>query len=182
VEQLVYENAVEGLFIKAFGKQLTPALKAAIKEVGIDLSQPLKTQYPGVVVNQATALLRKHLFGRESDDEKAYFLIGSGTLDGYFDTVLGRAMVSVLRIVGYERIIDRLPRQMASGSNYQFVEVKRVKPGEATVSCSDYQPHPALNLGVLTRAFTHYFPAPGFRMTIAEVLPERALYKLTWTV
>ena len=180
MEKLVYENAVEGLFIKGFGKQLSPTLKAAMKEVGIDVDAPLKTSYPGDIVNRCTQLLREHVFRHESDDAKAYAALGSKTLDGYFDTLLGRAMVGVLRVVGYERIIDRLPRQMASGSNYQFVEVKRVKPGEAEVSCSDYQPHPAINLGVLTRAFTHYFPAPDFKMEILRVEPARCLYRMTW--
>ena len=57
MEKLVYENAVEGLFIKGFGKQLTPTLKAAMKEVGIGLmrlsgyetSPTLKPRYPNFV-------------------------------------------------------------------------------------------------------------------------------------
>jgi uncharacterized protein (TIGR02265 family) len=181
VEQLIYENAVEGLFIKGFGKKMTPRLKVGLKEIGLDLDAPLKTTYPGELINRCTKLLREQLFANEPDDLKAYTAIGSTTLDGYFDTVMGRAMVSVLRIVGHERIMDRLPRQMASGSNYQIVTVKRIKPGEAEVHCSDAQPHPGINVGVLNRAFAHYFQAPNFVCAIHEVQAPGCLYRCTWT-
>ncbi|MFT3840680.1 MAG: DUF2378 family protein [Myxococcaceae bacterium] len=181
MEQLIYENAVEGLFVRGFGKRITPKLKAAMREAGLDLDAPLKTTYPGPVINTCSKLLREHLYAHEKDDLKAYTDIGSTTLDGFFDTVLGRAMASVLRIVGYERIIDRLPRQMASGSNYQIVTVKRVKPGEAEVHCSDCEPHPGINVGVFTRAFGHWFQAPNFVCVILKVDQTGCTYRLTWT-
>jgi uncharacterized protein (TIGR02265 family) len=181
VEQVIYENAVEGMFLKGFGKKLTPRLKAELKEIGLDVDAPLKTTYPGVLINKCTEALRRHLYAHEKDDLKAYIDIGSTTLDGYFDTIMGRAMVSVLRIVGYERIIDRLPRQMASGTNYQFVTVKRTKPGEAEVHCSDCKPHPGINVGVLGRAFGHYFQAPDFKIVIHKLDETGCTYLLNWT-
>ncbi len=180
MEKLVYQNAVEGLFVKAFGKKMSPTVRKAIREAGIDLDAPLKTAYPGEVVNRCTQLIRHGVFAHEPDDTKAYFALGAQTLDGYFDTVLGKAMTGVLRVIGFERVIDRLPQQMASGSNYQHVTVERPRPGEAIVTCSDWLPHAGINLGVLTRAFTHYFRAPDFKMEILKVEEQGATYRLSW--
>ncbi len=182
MEQLIYQNAVEGLFVKAFGKKMSPTLKKAIKAEGIDLDAPLKQAYPGEVVNRCTRLVRQHIYANEPDDDKAYYALGVAVLDGYFDTMLGRAMASVLRVIGFERVIDRLPQQMSSGTNYQHVTVQRTRPGEAIVHCSDCIPSAYINVGVLTRAFTHYFKAPEFKMEVVKVDETGATYRLNWKV
>jgi len=171
LEKLVYENAVEGLFVKA-SQAAHPDAEGGDERGRHRRRGAAEDLVPGPHRQPLHPAAARAPVSPRADDTKAYALIGSTTLDGYFDTVLA-AMAGVLRIVGYERIIDRLPRQMASGSNYQFVEVKRVKPGEAEVSCSDY---------LLTRRSTwacsprihQYFPTPDFKMEILRVEPSAA--------
>jgi uncharacterized protein (TIGR02265 family) len=180
-EKLVFESAIEGLFLKAHRAKLTPSLKSAIRELGIDLDRPLAPTYPLAKVNEATRLLRKAAYGHEPDDLKAYRAMGSAILDGYFDTLLGRALASVMRAIGFRRVIDRLPQNLASGNNYQVATLQWVGPTEVEVTMFETTPHPGLNLGVLERAFTHWFKAPGFTAEIAREHPPGATYRLRWT-
>jgi uncharacterized protein (TIGR02265 family) len=179
--KLVFESSIEGVFIKGHGSKLTPSLKAKFRELGVDLDKPLKPTYPLAAVNECTRLLRKFVYAHEPDDLKAYKAIGSATLDGYFDTMLGRALSSVMRVIGFRKVIDRLPQNFSSGNNYQQAKLKWLGPCEVELELIETSPHPGLNVGVMERAFGHYFKAPGFQVEIAREHPPGATYRLRWS-
>lgn len=180
-EKVVFEQAVEGLFLKGHKTKLTPSLKAQLRELGIDLDRPLLPTYPLLKVNEATRLLRRAAYAHIADDALAYQMMGSAILDGYFDTLLGKALAQVMRTIGFRKVVDRLPQNLASGNNYQVSSLQWVSSNVVEVSMADTSPHPGLNQGVLTRAFVHYFKAPGFKCEIAREVPPGAVYRLSWT-
>jgi uncharacterized protein (TIGR02265 family) len=180
-EKLVFEQAIEGVFLKGHGSKLTPSLKAALREQGIDLDKPLSPAYPLLMVNEATRVLRRYVYAFEPDDTKAYTQMGEAILDGYLNTMIGKTLASVMRVIGFRKVIDRLPQNLMSGNNYQVATLKWLGPTEVEVSLAETSPHPALNLGVLRRAFTRWFPAPGFQIEIAREHPPGATYVLRWT-
>jgi hypothetical protein len=59
--------------------------------------------------------------------------------------------------------------------------MKWLGPSDVELTVAEVSPHAALNLGVLRRAFTHYFKAPGFSIEIVREEPPGATYRLRWT-
>lgn len=176
----VYLQGVEGVFTIGHASKLTPAAKAAIKAAGIDLDQKLKPYYSPTVTNEATRQLRKHVYGHEPNDDKAYFMIGAATADGFLQTVLGKTLVGVFKLLGFRRVINRMPQVVASGGNYQSVDLVEVAPNIVDMTVSHTEPHPAMFLGTLNRSFTHYFQAPEFKVEILKDHPPGATYRLQW--
>jgi uncharacterized protein (TIGR02265 family) len=181
VEKLVFDQAVDGLFLRGHGDKLTPAMKAELKVLGVDLDKKLLPAYPLKTINAATEVMRRHVYAHLADDAEAYRVMGEAILDGYFDTVLGRAMANLLRVIGFRKAIDRMPRNLASGNNYQVAALNWLGPNEVELLVEESQPHPALNLGVFDRAFRHWFKAPGFEISVVRVHPPGATYLMKWT-
>ena len=55
----VFEHSIEGMYLKGHPKALTPPVKAALRDAGIDLDKPLKSSYPAAIVNEATRVFRR---------------------------------------------------------------------------------------------------------------------------
>jgi uncharacterized protein (TIGR02265 family) len=178
--RVVYEQAIEGMYLKGHPKALTPQVKQALRELGIDLDKPLKAAYPAAIVNEATRVFRRLAYGHEPDDMKAYIAMGAATVDGYFNTVIGRAMTGVLKLVPFKRLIDRLPSAMSGGSNYTRVKVEWKGPAEAHVTLDDTEPHPGLNLGVMQRALSHWFGGKNVQISVHEHVRPKTTYRITF--
>jgi uncharacterized protein (TIGR02265 family) len=181
-QRLIYEQSIEAMYLKAHPEKLTPQVKAALRELGIDLDQKLKPFYNADAVNDATRLFRRLAYGHVADDEQAYSQMGERILDGYFNTIYGKPLVSLLKLLGAKRIVDRLPQAMTASSNYMKVTVEWKGPTEAWLTLSDTSPSPHLNLGVIRRAFVHWFNTPSFQVSIQEHVAPRATYRMTWKV
>jgi uncharacterized protein (TIGR02265 family) len=180
-QRLVFEQSVEGMYLKGHPDLLSPQVKEALRAVGIDLDQKLKPYYPSELVNEASRVFRKLAYAREPDDAKAYTRMGERIVDGYFNTVLGKAMVSVLKLFGAKRIVGRLPMTMKSGTNFQDVTLEWKSETEAWLTLADTEPDPNINVGVIRRAFTHWFAVPSMKVEIVEHARPKATYRLTWT-
>jgi uncharacterized protein (TIGR02265 family) len=179
-QRLVFEQPVEGMYLKGHPELLTPQVKDAIRAVGIDLDQKLKPFYPSEMVNEATRVFRKLAYAREPDDAKAYTRMGERIVDGYFNTVLGKAMVGVLKLFGARRIVGRLPQTMKAGTNFQEVTIDWKGDTEAWLTLADTEPDPHLNVGVIQRAFVHWFSVPSMKVEIVEHVRPKATYRLNW--
>jgi uncharacterized protein (TIGR02265 family) len=179
-QRLVFEQSIEGMYLRGHPDKLTPAVKAELKKHGIDLDQKLKPFYPSEQVNEATRVFRRLAYRHLSEDAVAYAQMGERIVDGYFNTLHGKALVSVLKLFALKRIVHRLPQAMASGSNFLKVTVDFKGPAEALLTLSDTEPSPHLNLGVVRRAFTHWFGAPGFQISLHEHVKPQATFRLTW--
>jgi uncharacterized protein (TIGR02265 family) len=180
-QKLVFEQSVEGMYLKGHPELLTPQVKAAIRAIGIDLDQKLKPVYPSELVNEATRTFRKLAYAGEADDAKAYARMGERIVDGYFGTVFGKAMVGVLKLFGPKRIVGRLPQTMRSGTNFQTVTLEWKGEAEAHLTLGDTEPDPNINVGVIRRAFTHWFGVKTFQVSIVAHERPKATFKLTWS-
>jgi uncharacterized protein (TIGR02265 family) len=180
-QKLVFEQSIEGMYLKGHPELLSPQVKEAIRAVGIDLDQKLKPFYPSELVNEASRVFRKLAYAREPDDAKAYTRMGERIVDGYFNTVLGKAMVSVLKLFGAKRIVGRLPMTLKSGTNFQVVTLEWKGETEAWLTLADTEPDPHVNVGVLQRSFTHWFGVPSMKVSVVEHARPKATYRLNWT-
>lgn len=129
-EQIVFGHNFEGLFMKGLGEQVTPGLRAQLREAGIDLEKPLLPGYPVQTWMKALSLTAAALYGHRPVDE-AYEELGRRFIGGYFETMLGKALLAMLKVVGPERTFKRMTQNFRSGNNFNEVESRILAPGKA---------------------------------------------------
>ena len=116
-ERLVFESAVEGLFLKALGDRVTPALRERLlREAHIDL-QGLEVAYPLAHWERALEITAQTLYPAQPLPT-ALEHIGEELTRGFFETLIGRALHGVLKLIGPRRTLLRTERNLRSGNNY----------------------------------------------------------------
>jgi uncharacterized protein (TIGR02265 family) len=123
-KRVVFGSSVEGLFIKGLGARLTPELRERLKnEAQLDLAR-LQTAYDLATWKRALALTADIVHPGVPRDE-AYERLGADLSRGFFDTFLGRAVHTVIKLIGPRRTLLRTERNLRSGNNYtecSFIE------------------------------------------------------------
>jgi uncharacterized protein (TIGR02265 family) len=128
-QQLVFNHTVQGLFSRSFPDGVPPELKAQLRAVGVDLDKPLLPAYPTSVWARCIALGAQAAFP-EDRREVAWRKLGERMIDGYQDFMIGRAMFSLLQVLGPRRTLQRAQKNFRTGNNYSEVRVSDVSPTE----------------------------------------------------
>ncbi|XXF78273.1 DUF2378 family protein [Myxococcaceae bacterium GXIMD 01537] len=129
-ERLVFDHTVEGLFVRALAGQVSPALKVQLREVGLDLDRKLLPAYPVETWSQCLSLAARALHPAEPQ-EVALRKLGERMVEGYRQTVVGRALFGMVRLLGPKRLLGRAQQNFRSGDNYTEVRVTELGPTEA---------------------------------------------------
>lgn len=175
---MVYESSMEALYVRALRPLMSEACLKELAAAGLDLSAPLRPQYRAEDTYRFLPIVRAHLFP-SLDDEEAYLRIGRLFLDGYFQTPLGVAVRVLLRLLGPERNVLRLPAYFEGGTSYLKVTVQKLAPGHFHLTISEVSVHPAVTQGVLEQAMK----VAGARDPTVEyrVLPDgQVVYWIRW--
>lgn len=114
---VVFSQTFEGLFLQGLKGRVTPALKDRLRELGLELDRPLAPAYPVEVWNGALAAAAAEVFPALSSLD-AHEALGVAFLTGYAHTLMGRAMMALLRVLGPKRALERMERNFRSGNNY----------------------------------------------------------------
>lgn len=110
----VYEHTVEGLFFKALTSRITPSLAAQLKELGIDVrGKPRSVPHQQWV--QALKLASE-LF--EGPEDERFRQLGQAVMLRHEETVMGRAVITVMRMMGPKRVLGKINTTLRSGNNY----------------------------------------------------------------
>lgn len=120
VEEVIFAGAVEGLFFKGLGERVTPQLREALKVIGIDLSRALLPAYPRETWNTAIRLAAQHAWPQLEAGE-AHVRLGRVLIEGFQQTLLGRALAGVAKVLGPMRTLARMRKNFRTGGNYNEV-------------------------------------------------------------
>ena len=126
---LVFNNSVQGLFSRTFPDGAPPELKAQLRAVGVDLDKPLLPAYPTTTWSRCIQLGAQAAFPDERR-EVAWRKLGERMIDGYKDSMIGKAMFSMLQVLGPRRMLQRAQKNFRTGNNYSEVRVSDVSPTE----------------------------------------------------
>jgi uncharacterized protein (TIGR02265 family) len=126
-EKLVFDHTMESV-IRLLGKQPSPEQAAALLKLGVDVAKPLLPAYP-----LPTYLAVKDYVGSQRwphlPPEQAHFEQGCAFIKGYAETWMGKALFTVARVLGPERMLERMSQNFRGGNN--FTETRLVKLGPA---------------------------------------------------
>lgn len=112
---VVFNSAVEG-FARSFGSKMSAELIAEAKAMGVDFDHLL----PAYPLPTWEALMQKVGDALYADvpPERRFRTMGRDFLDGYFETLLGKAIFATARLLGPRRTLERMARNFQSGTNY----------------------------------------------------------------
>jgi|GEM_PF-1466338 len=149
VEDVVFGNTVEALFLKALGSRLTPRCYERAAAAGIDLRGKLKPFYPREPYYAAVRAVAEELFP-ELDPERRLFEMGLAFMSGFDQTLLGKAILAAVRLIGARRMLAKMTDKFRSSNNYMKTEMVERAPGDIELTLSQTSGAPAYFEGVLT--------------------------------
>jgi uncharacterized protein (TIGR02265 family) len=126
-EKLVFDQTLEGLFVRGLEGQVTPSLRLHLREVGVDLDRKLLPAYPFETWCFCVQVAARELYS-SAPEEQAYHALGERMVDGYRGTLIGRALFSVLQLLGPRRMVGRVQQSFRSGNNYTEVHTQALAP------------------------------------------------------
>ncbi|MFO0595524.1 MAG: DUF2378 family protein [Myxococcaceae bacterium] len=147
-QRLHFDTVVEGLWHRALKGRVSDDLRAALKADGLDLSKKPDPAYPAEKMGRWYRLTAKHVFP-ELNEEDALRALGAEAFRGLTRTVMGAAMMAVLRVLGTRRSLERMTRSMRSGNNYIEATFSSAGRGEATLVFKDVNGLPSYFAGVV---------------------------------
>jgi uncharacterized protein (TIGR02265 family) len=176
-ERLWYQNIVESVFVRGPGPLMTPALRELVKREGIDLDRLLPA-YPVTTVARAARAALPQLFPGQPPSE-ALRSFGVASLRGYNETVLGGAVVGLLKLLGTRRALERLRISMSAGSNYLKTDFTPVSERSARLTLSDVSEMPEFYQGIFEEG-GRLIGASNFRVTLEPGAGPGASYLVEW--
>jgi uncharacterized protein (TIGR02265 family) len=135
-EKLVFAQSVEALFVRSLGPHLTSEGRRNLKEVGLDLAEPLR---PAYALEQWRTFLRvaaPDVFPKLSL-EAAHFGLGERYVQGYRQTAVGRASMALVAHLGPRGTLERVSHGARAGNNFNEVRVKELGLREARLWMKD---------------------------------------------
>jgi uncharacterized protein (TIGR02265 family) len=129
------ETAVEAMFVRGFGDRLSPAVRAQLKQAGLDLDRPLSAAYPQAVFDGALKLAVESVFPSLPASE-AHFEAGKLYMQGFDHTLLGKAVVQMGKLIGPERTLGRMQRNQRTTSNFGSLALEKLAPTHFVIHSS----------------------------------------------
>jgi uncharacterized protein (TIGR02265 family) len=177
-EDIVFDNTVEALFHRAVGKRLTPRCRKRLAEAGIDLSAPLRPTYPRTTFYRGVFIVTEELFPGVPRDQ-ALFELGGIFFNGFVETLIGKAAISVMKVLGPRRTLGRMTQNFRSSNNYMETRLEERSPSHAELWLSQCSGAPTYFQGVIHRALT-IIGARGLEIRVKEVEGSSCVLDISW--
>jgi uncharacterized protein (TIGR02265 family) len=179
VQKLVWESAVEGLFIRGVARRMTPALRDELRANGLDLSARLPPGLPSATWYACLNSAAKHLCPELSRAE-AMRALGHLTIEGIAHTFWGKAFAPAAALLGPRRLLTRLPGQIRSTNNFAQGVLTEVSTNELKLEVSDVGDAPEMLQGSLER-LASWAGAKEVQVTFTFEEPPTASYLVRWS-
>lgn len=174
---VIFEHIVDGL-LRALRPLLSPAGEAKLRELGLDPNGKLNPAYPAQVWASAVKICAADAFPGLSPLE-GQRQVAVRTVDVFTGGMLGTAMFSLLRLLGPDRTIGRMTRNLRSGSNYVETRSTQIEPHHYEIWINDVSGVPGFYKGMLERGLD-LVGAQGIRIELAEQVEPACTYRVSW--
>ncbi len=176
-EKLWFSHSVEGLFVRGLGPRLTPALRAKVLAQGIDLDR-LKPGYPIEDIVAVCRALLPSLWPTLSEAE-GFQLLGNALLQGYSQTLLGTAMVQMMKLIGPRRSLERMQKNFRTGGNYIETRFTALGPTSVELWLSDVTGVPTFWAGMVEEG-ARMTGTKNIRVVVHAESPPSATLRVDW--
>lgn len=178
-EQVVFAHTVEGLFVRALGGEVPPALEEELRRLGLDLSKKLLPAYPVPLWNQVLEATLRVLYPGQPLP-KSGRLLGERMIEGYRNTLVGQAVLALAKIIGPRRALLRSRQNWRSGNSYSEVTVEELGPTDFRLSFNESGVSRWISQGLLSAGLV-FAGAKGLTVEVESFTESDAVYRATWT-
>lgn len=178
-QRVMFENVFEAVLVRGYGQRMTPALKRQLKLDGVDLDKPLAPAYPVEVWMRVVHAVGVHLEG--GADLEAQKKVGARFMAGYFETLLGRSVLPLLKLLGPLRSLRRMTQNFRGGNNFVETKVTEASPTDVTLWMNHcLAGNPGFVMGLLQHGLER-IGAPSPRVeAVAHAPSGEATVRIRW--
>lgn len=177
-ERLVFDQTVEGLYMRGLGGKIPAGLKEQLRREGLDLDRKLLPAYPVETWERCLGLTAKTFYPGRSDTE-AMQLLGERHIAGFHETMLGRALAGVLKLMGPRRRLSRTRQNFRAGNNYQEVRITDVSPTEVDMWLNERGMLRYFKLGIILGS-ARAVGELDTKVVLKHFDDEGVTYRLSW--
>jgi uncharacterized protein (TIGR02265 family) len=177
VSRIVYAHTVEGLLFRALKGRVPPQLRSSLKELGVDLDDKPKDLPHEVWVKVLAAGVRT-LHPNLPPDE-GYFRLGRTLIDGYEQTLMGKALIGMMKLLGPLRTVRRVMVNLRNGNSYSEATAKELGPTHHEIWINECNGNPGYIRGVLFAAIEKS-GAKNLKIVTKGVDGPGATFDVTW--
>ncbi|MBL8916114.1 MAG: DUF2378 family protein [Archangium sp.] len=176
--RVVFASGFEGLFSKDFRKRLTPALIAELKALGVNIEKPFNPAYTVETWASVINACSRHIYPELSLPDASWKL-GRDTVDGFAHTMIGKALFTMMKLIGPARSLERSMRSYASTNNYTKVTLQRTGPTSYDFGLNEKHTLPQYDMGVV-EWLLQMCGAKNVSVTLTTHDAEGFMAQLTW--
>lgn len=147
-ELLVFEQTIEAMFHRALNGRLTPACKTRLREAGLDVDQKPRPAYTLDAWMTFLRIAAEEIHPREPL-EAAAFKLGQAYMEGFRETMLGRAVLSLMRVLGPRRALARATQSFRSSNNYTETRLTELGPRHFELWLNEVGTLPTFTAGLI---------------------------------
>jgi uncharacterized protein (TIGR02265 family) len=173
-ELLVFSSSMEGMW-RAL-QPPTPLEAAAFTRAGIT-GKNFQAAYPLIQYTDLLDACGESRFSHLAPLER-FAEVGRLFMKGYEKTLIGNALLAVLRVLGPKRTLERMTRNFRTANNYTEVTVEPLAPNHHRVRIT-HVTRPGLFVGLLEVGCT-YAGAKDLSVTLLEHAGQVAQYEVKW--
>lgn len=177
-QRVYYAVAVEGTFKLGVGDRLTDAQRETLRdEYGIDPFDT-KPSYSVEVMHKGFEYLQRELFPQMTPEESED-LLGVLSFRGFAQTLVGKAIVQMMRLIGPERTMPRMSKNLKAGTNFMDIKSRKLAPGHFELDVSDVGGMPHFYRGMFGEGLM-LTRAKDLKVELASISVRGATYRITW--
>ncbi|HYV43478.1 MAG TPA: DUF2378 family protein [Myxococcaceae bacterium] len=150
-EPVIFDSAVDALFLRGLGNLVTPKLKSRLCELGLDLDRPPRPSYPRATWVRILAATVAELFSGDLPED-GYRRLGEQSIEGMSRTPIGLASIAMSKLLGPRRSLLQFHKAWPSVNNFITMKVDELAPNHFHVFLNDAYGHPAYMQGVIQSA------------------------------
>jgi len=132
-EPVVFVAGMEGL-IKALEPRVDAAFWKKLRERGFDREKPLLAATPA---KTWLLVLEAGVEAVGGDRTAALRALGVAAIEGFQQTLVGRALFPLLKLIGLKRGLERISRSFQSGNDFLDMKLVSFEPGEARLEARE---------------------------------------------
>ncbi|MBE2252873.1 MAG: DUF2378 family protein [Myxococcus sp.] len=133
-EALVFGPTFDALS-RALGLRLNAEARARFKALGVDFDAPLQPAYPFETWVKAMDLASQLVMPNATERER-HLAMGRRMVDSYGETLIGKALMTAMRVIGPRRMMERMARNLRTTNNYTETKLTVLPDGASQLWCS----------------------------------------------
>lgn len=175
-EKVVFGNSMEGLW-RALEPH-TPAEAEAFKRAGVTQGKSFQPAYPLAAYIAILDACAKSRFAGQ-DPLEQYTSVGRLFFSGYEKTLVGQALMAVMRVIGPRRTLERMTRNFRTANNFSEAEAEALATNHHRLVMK-HVTHPGFYRGIILSGIER----AGARAPQVEFLGRdghAATYEVRWS-